>query len=81
MNSKMNSLDSIFSSHWHKIILFVFVAIGSLGAQTFKNPILSGGILIHLYVGLVMNLLWSILLLNISLHYQFTKAKIWLIGN
>jgi beta-xylosidase len=43
MNSKMNSLDSIFSSHWQKIILFVFVAIGSLGAQTFKNPILSGG--------------------------------------
>ena len=39
----MNSLDSIFSSHWQKIILFVFVAIGSLGAQTFKNPILSGG--------------------------------------
>ena len=39
----MNSFDNIFGSHLKKITLFFFVAIGSLGAQTFKNPILSGG--------------------------------------
>ena len=41
MNSKLNSFNNNFYSYWQKIILIV--AIGSLHAQTFKNPILAGG--------------------------------------
>lgn len=41
MNSTLNSFNNNFYSYWQKIILIV--AIGSLHAQTFKNPILAGG--------------------------------------
>ena len=41
MNSTLNSFNNNFYSYLQKIILFV--AIGSLHAQTFKNPILAGG--------------------------------------
>lgn len=41
MNSTLNSFVNIFCSYWQKI--FLLVAIGSLNAQTFKNPILAGG--------------------------------------
>ena len=41
MNSKLNLFNNNFYSYWQKIILIV--AIGSLHAQTFKNPILAGG--------------------------------------
>ena len=41
MNSTLNSFNNNFYSFWQKIILIV--AIGSLHAQTFKNPILAGG--------------------------------------
>ena len=41
MNSTLNSFDNTFYSYWQKIILIV--AISSLHAQTFKNPILAGG--------------------------------------
>ena len=41
MNSTLNSFNNTFCSYWQKIIFIV--AIGSLHAQTFKNPILAGG--------------------------------------
>ena len=41
MNSTLNSFNNTFCSYWQKIIFIV--AIGSLNAQTFKNPILAGG--------------------------------------
>ena len=41
MNSTLNSFNNNFYPYLQKIILFV--AIGSLHAQTFKNPILAGG--------------------------------------
>lgn len=41
MNSTLNSFNNTFYSYWQKIILIV--AISSLHAQTFKNPILAGG--------------------------------------
>jgi alpha-N-arabinofuranosidase len=41
LNSTLNSFSNIFYSYWQKIILVV--AIGSLHAQSFKNPILAGG--------------------------------------
>ena len=41
MNITLNSFNNNFYSYLQKIILFV--AIGSLHAQTFKNPILAGG--------------------------------------
>jgi len=41
LNSTLNSFNNNFYSFWQKIILIV--AIGSLHAQTFKNPILAGG--------------------------------------
>ena len=41
MNSTLNSFYIAFYSYWQKIILIV--AINSLHAQTFKNPILAGG--------------------------------------
>ena len=41
MNSTLNSFNNNFYSYLQKIILFV--AVGSLHAQTFKNPILAGG--------------------------------------
>jgi len=41
LNSTLNSFNNNFYSYLQKIILFV--AIGSLHAQTFKNPILAGG--------------------------------------
>ena len=41
MNSTLNSFYNAFYSYWQKIILIV--AINSLHAQTFKNPILAGG--------------------------------------
>jgi len=41
LNSTLNSFNNTFYSYWQKIILIV--AISSLHAQTFKNPILAGG--------------------------------------
>lgn len=41
MNSTLNSFNNNFYSYLQKIILIV--AVGSLHAQTFKNPILAGG--------------------------------------
>ena len=41
MNSILNSFNNTIYSYWQKIILIV--AISSLHAQTFKNPILPGG--------------------------------------
>jgi alpha-N-arabinofuranosidase len=41
LNSTLNSFSNTFYSYWQKIIFVV--AIGSLHAQTFKNPILAGG--------------------------------------
>ena len=41
MISTLNSFYNNFCSYWQKIIFIV--AIGSLNAQTFKNPILAGG--------------------------------------
>ena len=41
MNITLNSFNNTFCAYWQKIIFIV--AIGSLNAQTFKNPILAGG--------------------------------------